>query len=69
MTTNRVAPLSDQLTARFTAQSYGARVEAGYRYGMPAIGMTPYAALQVQSFHTPSGALSPSNQERCLAGA
>jgi autotransporter-associated beta strand protein/probable HAF family extracellular repeat protein len=57
MTTNRNA-LGDQLTANFSAQSYGGRLEAGYRYGMPIngalLGVTPYAALQTQSFHTPS---------------
>ena len=37
MTTNRVA-LGDQLTANFDGQSYGGRVEAGYRFAM-----TPYA--------------------------
>ena len=56
-TTNRSA-LGDQLTARFNGQSYGARVEAGYRQAMPAgaalIGITPYAALQAQLFHTPT---------------
>jgi uncharacterized protein with beta-barrel porin domain len=56
-TTNRIA-LGDQLNARFNAQSYGGRVEAGYRYAMPVggavIGATPYAAVQAQSFHTPS---------------
>jgi autotransporter-associated beta strand protein len=57
MSTNRIA-LGDQLTASFNAQSYGGRVEAGYRYAVPVnktlIGVTPYAALQAQSFHTPS---------------
>lgn len=53
MTTNRVA-LGDQLNANFIAQSYGARVESGYRYAvLPAFGVTPYGALQVQDFHTP----------------
>ena len=55
-TTNRIA-VGDQLTASFQGQSYAARGEAGYRYGVPItgyiIGVTPYAALQVQSFHTP----------------
>ncbi len=55
-TTNRIA-LGDQLTANFTGQSYAARGEAGYRYGLPITGViagiTPYAALQVQGFHTP----------------
>ena len=56
-TTNRIA-LGDQPTARFNGQSYGARVEAGYRQAVPintaVIGVTPYAALQTQWFHTPS---------------
>ncbi|MGB7037227.1 MAG: autotransporter outer membrane beta-barrel domain-containing protein, partial [Xanthobacteraceae bacterium] len=55
-TTNRIA-LGDQLTASFQGQSYAARGEAGYRYAVPLtgyiIGVTPYAALQVQDFHTP----------------
>ncbi len=57
-TTNRTAALGDQLTASFNGQSLGARFEAGYRYGVPAAmgiaGITPYAALQTQWFHTPS---------------
>jgi autotransporter-associated beta strand protein len=58
MTTDRAA-LGDQLTANFDAQSYGARLETGYRYavlpkfGTP-FGVTPYAAVQAQDFHTPS---------------
>ena len=56
-TTNRTV-LSDQLRATFTGQSYAARLEGGYRYAVPItsaiIGVTPYAALQVQDFHTPS---------------
>jgi uncharacterized protein with beta-barrel porin domain len=52
MTTNRVA-VGDQLTANFNAQSYGGRLEGGYRYGIAGLGVTPYAALQTQWFHTP----------------
>jgi autotransporter-associated beta strand protein len=53
-TTNRSA-LGDQLTANFDGQSYGARFEGGYRYALlPTLGVTPYAALQVQDFQTPS---------------
>ena len=56
-TTNRIA-VGDQLQAKFDGQSYAARGEAGYRYAVPVtgaiIGVTPYAALQVQDFHTPS---------------
>jgi outer membrane autotransporter protein len=55
MRTDRTAPLGNQLSARFDAQSYGGRVEAGYRYAVAAAaGVTPYAALQTQLFHTPS---------------
>jgi autotransporter-associated beta strand protein len=57
-TTNRTA-LGDQLTARFDGQSYAARAEAGYRYPVAPVsgalvGVTPYAALQAQWFHTPA---------------
>jgi uncharacterized protein with beta-barrel porin domain len=56
-TTNRIA-LGDQLQATFIGQSYAARLETGYRYAVPIpgliVGMTPYAALQVQDFHTPN---------------
>jgi uncharacterized protein with beta-barrel porin domain len=53
-TTDRSA-LDDELTAKFAGQSYGARLEGGYRYAMfPAFGVTPYGAVQFQDFHTPS---------------
>jgi uncharacterized protein with beta-barrel porin domain len=55
MTTNRTAFAADQLTAQFAAQSYGGRVETGYRVApLPLFGATPYAALQAQAFHTPA---------------
>jgi uncharacterized protein with beta-barrel porin domain len=54
MSTDRFAPFGDHLTASFNAQSIGARVETGYRFGTPAFGFTPYGALQAQSFHTPN---------------
>ena len=54
-TTNRTAALGDQLTASFDGQSFGGRVETGYRYAVqPTLGVSPYAALQEQIFHTPS---------------
>ncbi len=54
MSLNRFA-LGDQLTANFNAQGYGGRLEAGYRYDVTAMTwLTPYGALQAQSFHTPS---------------
>jgi autotransporter-associated beta strand protein len=53
MSTDRTA-VFDHLTADFNAQSYGGRLEGGYRFGMPWGGITPYAAIQAQDFHTPS---------------
>ena len=50
----------DHLTAGFSANNVGGRIEGGYRfaipgfYGWPGFGFTPYAALQVQAFRTPS---------------
>ncbi len=53
-TTNRSA-LGDQVVANFIGQSYGARFEGGYRYGLlPTLGVTPYGAVQAQKFHTPA---------------
>jgi uncharacterized protein with beta-barrel porin domain len=57
MSTSRSA-LGEQFTASFTAQSYGARVEGGYRYvtmvdNIP-VGVTPYGALRVLTFDSPS---------------
>ncbi len=57
-TTDRTSALGDQLQAKFQGQSVGGRLEAGYRYGLPStdylVGFTPYAAVQAQSFHTPT---------------
>jgi autotransporter-associated beta strand protein len=52
MSTDRLA-VGDHLTASFNAQSYGGRLESGYRFGTLYGGVTPYAAIQAQSFHTP----------------
>jgi YVTN family beta-propeller protein/autotransporter-associated beta strand protein len=52
MSTDRFA-VGDHLTANFNAQSYGGRLEGGYRFATPYGGITPYAAIQGQSFHTP----------------
>ena len=54
MTTNRYTFTGDHLSANFDAQSFGARLEAGYRYAMPWVGVTPYGAFQAQAFHTPN---------------
>jgi hypothetical protein len=46
------------LAASFQGQSYSARLEGGYRFAVPvyhgAVGITPYAAIQAQNFHTPA---------------
>ena len=55
----------DRLRADFDAHSFGARLEGGRRFGFGSIGLTPYAAVQVQSVSTPSYgevALAGSNQ-------
>lgn len=54
MSTDRFAAFGDHLTASFNAQSVGARAETGYRFGLPAFGIAPYAAVQAQSFRTPT---------------
>ncbi len=55
MRTNRIGFGGDQLDASFNGQSYAGRLEAGYRYAaLPVLGITPYAALQAQNFHTPN---------------
>jgi autotransporter-associated beta strand protein len=53
MSTDRFAAFGDHLTADFNAQSFAGRAEAGYRFGSPVVGITPYAAAQAQSFRTP----------------
>jgi hypothetical protein len=51
MSTDRFA-VGDHLTASFNAQSYGGRIESGYRFATWYGGVTPYAAIQAQSFRT-----------------
>ena len=57
--TNRTLTLTgtDQLTAGFSTNDIGGRIEGGYRFAlpeMPALGFIPYTALQMQAFFTPS---------------
>jgi autotransporter-associated beta strand protein/T5SS/PEP-CTERM-associated repeat protein len=54
MSTDRFAFAGDHLTASFNAQSLGARVESGYRFATMFGGIAPYAAIQAQSFRTPT---------------
>jgi uncharacterized protein with beta-barrel porin domain len=57
MSTDRMA-VGDHLTAQFDAQSYGGRIEGGYRFATALGGVSPYAAAQFQSFHMPAYAES-----------
>ena len=47
MSTDRFAAF-DHLTADFNAQSFGGRLEGGYRFAWRGVGITPYAAMQAQ---------------------
>ncbi|MET3303149.1 autotransporter family protein [Bradyrhizobium diazoefficiens] len=65
ITTTRTVTIagSDQLRARFNANAYSGRVEAGYRFVTPWMGLTPYAAGQSTIFDLPAYA------EQVLAGS
>src|SRR5207244_9639581 len=54
VSTDRFAFAGNHLAAAFNAQGFGGRLEGGYRIGSPIGAMTPYAAVQAQSFRTPS---------------
>jgi autotransporter-associated beta strand protein len=59
VTTDRTVTIAgiDQLRARFNANAWSGRVEAGYRFVTPwmdGIGITPYAAGQFTTFDLPS---------------
>lgn len=54
MSTDRTSFASDQLTARFNAQSYGGRLETGYRLDTGLAAATPYAAVTAQVFVAPA---------------
>jgi uncharacterized protein with beta-barrel porin domain len=54
MSTDRYAFAGDYLTANLNAQNFGGRVETGHRVPVGLWGLTPYAAVQAQNFHTPT---------------
>ncbi|MCP3391843.1 autotransporter domain-containing protein [Bradyrhizobium sp. CCGB12] len=54
VSTDRLAPFGNQLTAKFDAQTVGGRIEGGYRFATPLGGFTPYVAVQAQVFRTPT---------------
>jgi outer membrane autotransporter protein len=51
---------TDHLAADFAANNIAGRLEGGYRFALPSVnwpgqyGFTPYAAVQAQTFRTPS---------------
>lgn len=66
VTTNRTVTVSeaDELEAKFDANTFGGRIEGGYRFATPFVGITPYAALQVTQINLPGyeeSAISGSN--------
>jgi outer membrane autotransporter protein len=67
--TNRTVTISgtDDLEAEFHAQTFAARLEGGYRFATPWLGVTPYAALQATSFHQPSYAESATSGSSTFA--
>jgi uncharacterized protein with beta-barrel porin domain len=66
ITTNRTLMLAgfDQLQARFNANAFSGRLEGGYRFVSPwmGVGITPYAAAQFTTFDLPAYA------EQAIAG-
>jgi len=54
MSTDRLAFAGDRLQARFNAESFGGRAEAGYRVPNALAAITPYTAIQAQNFHAPT---------------
>jgi uncharacterized protein with beta-barrel porin domain len=62
VTTNRTVTVAgvDQLRANFDANAYSGRIEGGYRYASPwmGLGITPYAAGQFTTFNLPAYAES-----------
>jgi autotransporter-associated beta strand protein len=65
VTTDRTVTIAgfDQLHAEFKANAYSGRVEGGYRFVTPWMGVTPYAAGQFTTYSLPAYA------EQVLAGS
>lgn len=53
---------NDRLRAQFDANAFSGRIESGYRFATPWLGVAPYAAAQVTAFDLPAYA------EQVLAG-
>jgi len=56
VTTDRTVTVAgiDQLRARFNANAFSGRIEDGYRFATPWMGVTPYAAAQFTTFDLPA---------------
>ncbi|MDB5575421.1 MAG: autotransporter protein, partial [Bradyrhizobium sp.] len=65
VTTDRTVTVAgiDRLRAQFTANAWSGRVEGGYRYVTPWMGVTPYAAGQFTTYQLPAYA------EQVVSGA
>jgi uncharacterized protein with beta-barrel porin domain len=65
VTTERTVTVAgfERLRAQFNANAYSGRIEGGYRYVTPWMGITPYAAGQFATYSLPAYA------EQVLAGA
>jgi uncharacterized protein with beta-barrel porin domain len=65
VTTERTVTVAgfERLRAQFKANAYSGRIEGGYRYVTPWMGITPYAAGQFTTYSLPAYA------EQVLAGA
>jgi uncharacterized protein with beta-barrel porin domain len=65
VTTERTVTVAgfERLRAQFNANAYSGRIEGGYRYVTPWMGVTPYAAGQFTTYSLPAYA------EQVLAGA
>jgi len=65
VTTDRTVTIAgfDQLHAEFKANAYSGRVEGGYRFATPWMGVTPYAAGQFTTYSLPAYA------EQALTGS
>jgi uncharacterized protein with beta-barrel porin domain len=65
VTTERTVTVAgfERLRAQFNANAYSGRIEGGYRYVTPWMGITPYAAGQFTTYSLPAYA------EQALVGA
>ena len=56
ITTNRTVTAAgvDELRAEFNANAWSGRIEGGYRFVAPWVGLTPYAAGQFTTFELPA---------------